>query len=179
MSCNLTTGFALDCFNSAGGITDVYIASFQNKGNLSIISGSVANTGSFLASGSGAQFFHYVPRKATGEAKSMGKVSQTNGSVYFEPEVTFTLTRTDVQKRNEVSILAQQSVMIIVHDHVGITGSYWLYGSDSGMELTPGQTTGKGYGDLNGYTFQFGPGMETYDIVQVPASLVSSLVTPA
>lgn len=179
MACNLTTGFPLDCFNSAGGVTTVYIAPFSQKGNLLISSGSVANTGSFLASGSGAQFFTYVPRKATTEAKSGGKTSQINGVSYFEPEVTFALTRTDVQKRNEVSLLSQQSVMIIVKDNTFTTGSYWLYGSDQGMELTATQTTGKVYGDLNGYSFQFGPGAEKYDILSVPANIITALTTPA
>lgn len=178
-SCNLTTGFTRDCFNSAGGSNTIYIAPFSAKGNLTISSGSVTNVGSFLISQSGAQFFQYTPRVGTTEAKSTGKVNQANGTVYFEPEVDFVLTRTDVQKRNEVTILSNQSVMIIVVDNVGMTGSAWLYGSDTGMELSPTQGTGKAYGDLNGYTFKFGPGRERYDIVQVPNTLLAALTTPA
>jgi hypothetical protein len=178
-SCNLTTGFPLDCTNNAGGISEIYIASFAQKGNLTIVSGSVTNTGSFLQTASGAQFYKYIPRKQTADATSDMKVSQANGSMFYEQAVNFTLAKTDVQKRNEVALLGQQSVFIIIKDKTNFTGSYWLYGSDAGMELSATQTTGKAYGDLNGYSFKMtGPG-ETYDIVAVPASLIATLQTPA
>jgi hypothetical protein len=178
-SCNLTTGFPEDCFNAAGGITTVYVAPFSQKGNLQIVSGSVANTGSILVSGSGAQFFTYNVRRATSQAKETTHVSRTNGTVYFAPEVDFVLTRTDAQKRNELQLLANQSVMVIVHDHTFITGSYWLYGSDSGLEISGDQSTGKAYGDLNGFSLKFGPGMETYPFVQVPSSSMNAQITAA
>ena len=179
MACNLTTGFINDCKNSAGGISVVYVAPFSGKGNLSIVSGSVANTGSFLTSGSGAQFFQYNLRKATSTAKETIKVSEANGTVYYEPEVDLVLTRTEVQKQNELKTVAQQSVMVIVKDHTFGTGSYWLYGSDAGLELSGDQTTGKAFGDLNGYTLKFGPGMEMYPAVSVPANIITALTTPA
>lgn len=179
MGCNLTTGFTLDCKNSAGGISTVYVAPFSAKGNLSIVSGSVANTGSFLTSGSGAQFFQYNLRKATSEAKEPWTVSEANGTVFYAPEVDIVLTKTEVQKRNELQVLAQQSVMVIVKDHTNITGSYLLYGSDAGLELSGNQGTGKAFGDLNGYTLKFGPGMEMYPNVSVPANIITALTTPA
>jgi hypothetical protein len=163
--------------NSAGGIYAVYVAPLTSKANLSIVSGSVANTGSFLATGS--QFFTYNLRKATSEAKDTITVNQANGTVFYAPEIDIVLTKTEVLKRNEIQLLAQQSVMVIVKDHVNFTGSYWLYGSDAGLELSGNQGTGKAYGDLNGYTLKFGPGMETYPAVQVPASLMTALTTPA
>lgn len=179
MACNLTVGFLNDCKNSAGGITEIYVAPFSAKGNLQHASGSLIGTSTILASGSGAQFFKYNLRKATSEVKENIKVSEQNGTVYFEPECDIILTKSEVLKRNEISVLAQQSVMIVYKDNTNFTGSYWLVGSDSGLELSGGQQSGKAFGDLNGYTLKFGPGMEKYQQLSVASASINAFLTPA
>ena len=178
MACNLTTNLTNDCKNSAGGISAVYVAPLSAKGNLQFASGSVTNTGSFLTSGSGLQFFKYELRKQSSEAKESISVNEANGTVFYAPEVDIVLTKTEVLKRNEIEKLAQQSVMVIIKDHTFSTGSYWLYGSDAGMEISGDQQTGKAYGDLNGYSLKF-TGQEMYPALSVPATLITALTTPA
>jgi hypothetical protein len=176
MACNLTTNLTNDCKNSAGGISTIYVAPITAKGTLQFSSGSVTNTGSFLSTGN--QFYKYDLRKQSSEAKENITVNEANGTVFFAPEVDIVLTKTEVLKRNEIENLARQSVMVIYKDHTFSTGSYWLMGSDAGMEISGDQQTGKAYGDMNGYALKF-TGQEMYPQLSVPASLIAALTTPA
>src|ERR1700761_4852732 len=111
MACQYTQGFPLPCGRDNGGVQTVWIAPFSAKGNLQIVSGSVANTGSFLISGSTQQFFAINLHKETAEASEDYEVDDTNNSGYYTQTVSFPLYRGDVNKTNEIKLYMAQSSM--------------------------------------------------------------------
>lgn len=175
MSCFLTQGFVNSCRNNTGGVKSVYFASFSNIGTPSIVSGSLASTGSFFVSGSGGRFYQYQQRKQVADFVETATVSEPNGTVYYDQVVTVQLPQMSANVRNELVQLAQNSVMAIVQDN---NGNYWLAGSYAGLDLNAGKSqTGKNYGDLNGYILPF-HGMEQYPMVQVPSGSIAGLLIP-
>ena len=141
MACVLTTGFALDCKDTVGGIKAVYLVESSAKGTITKSpSGTV--TAWTLAGGKG--FFKYEMRKAT---------SQANGTTFYETELTIQLNKMEVYKRNEIKLLAQNTLLIIALDR---NGTYWLLGEGNGCDLTAGTgATGTAMGDFNGWNLTF------------------------
>jgi adhesin HecA-like repeat protein len=178
MACNFTQGWPLDCRDTAGGISTIYIAPFSAKGNLQIASGSVTNSGSFLISGSAQNFFTINLHKETAEVTDTITLSDTNNSVYYEQTVSFPLFRGEPKKTNEIKLYAAQSAMIIIKDYSGVSGSYILYGSDAGLDLSGDFKTGKVRGDANGWALSF-KGKEMYPGVYVPSASMAALLLPA
>jgi len=177
-NCAYTQGFPLDCSRDKGGISVVYIAPLTAKGNLQIVSGSVANTGSFLISGSLQQFYTINLRKETGEATEDYQIDDTNNSAFYAQTVSFPLYRGDINKTNEIKLYANQSSMIIVKDFVGPSGSYTLYGSDTGLDLSGGFKSGKAAKDGSVYSLTF-KGSEVYPRVFIPGATMAALLLPA
>jgi hypothetical protein len=77
----------------------------------------------------------------------------------------------DVNKRNEIKVLAQQRLVAIVE---GNDGSYWLVGYENGLELNAGTSaTGTAFGDLSGYSLTLS-GMEKEPMVSmIPADVAN------
>jgi hypothetical protein len=74
-----------------------------------------------------------------------------NGTVYFTPEVVVVLSKLDVNKRNEIKVLAQQRLVAIVETN---DGSYWVVGYQNGLELNAGTSaTGTAFADLSWLLF--------------------------
>ncbi len=63
MPCSLTSGYALDCKDSAGGITEVY---FIEKGNVSSIAANASGVVTGITKASGKRFWKYELPKETG-----------------------------------------------------------------------------------------------------------------
>jgi hypothetical protein len=82
MACQYTQGFPLPCGRDNGGVQTVWLAPFGAKGNLIVVSGSLANTGSFLVSGSTQQFYAISLEKETAEAQEDYTVDPQNNSGY-------------------------------------------------------------------------------------------------
>jgi len=89
MSCSLTTGYALGCRDSVGGIKTIYVQSFIPTGSCNAnLSGAVTGFTGYASGG----FFEYDLTKATSSLTETLNASIENGSVYYTPEVTFTRT---------------------------------------------------------------------------------------
>jgi hypothetical protein len=167
MSCSLTTGYALGCRDSVGGIKTIYVQGWNATGTVNT-NGSGTVTG-FTGFSSG--FYEYDLTKATSSMTETLNASIENGSIYYTPEVTFTINKLQVAVRNELRLLARNRLLVIVQDN---NNRYWLLGSANGLEATAGTAgTGTAFGDRSGYEMTL-TGMEPDPMLLI----VSTTFTP-
>ena len=150
MSCLLTAGIERGCNSNAGGIKRVLI---QNKSEITAVTPALAGdtTGKItsLTLQVGAQFFQFEPTRDSSDAVENIQSNVVNGTFGFEQIVNLTFKKNEADLRNKVLLMAQANPLVIVEDR---NGKYWLYGEESGMELTGGNSaTGKVLTDLNGW----------------------------
>ncbi|KAB2916941.1 MAG: hypothetical protein F9K23_06995 [Bacteroidetes bacterium] len=168
MSCALTTGFTLDCRQSNGGIEAVYFTEIANKATLTAASGVI--TAFTLAATK--KFFKYELRKKTGQLEQNIQVNNENGTVFYEQTLTVKLDKLEVNKRNEILLLAKNNLMVIVKDN---NGKYWLVGETRGALLSAGKgTTGTAFGDMSGFELTF-TGEEPELAKEVDSTLIATL----
>lgn len=168
MACALTTGFALDCRQSNGGIEAVYFTEIANKATLTASSGVIT---AFTLSAS-KKFFKYELRKKTGQLEQNIQVNNENGTVFYEQVLTIKLDKLEASKRNEILLLAKNNLMIIIKDN---NGKYWLAGETRGALLSAGKgTTGTAFGDMSGFELTF-TGEEPELAKEVDSTLITTL----
>ena len=168
MSCSLTTGYALGCRDSIGGIKTIYVQAFNTTGSVNT-NGSGTVTG-FTGYASGS-FFEYDLTKATSSMTETLKASVENGTLFYTPEVTFTINKLQVAVRNELRLLARNRLIVIVQDN---NSRYWLLGADNGLEATAGTAgTGTAFGDRSGYEMTLS-GMETNPMLLIQSTTFSA-----
>ena len=170
MSCSLTTGYALGCRDSVGGIKTIFVQTLN-------ATGSVNTNGSGLVSGftptsvSGS-WFEYDLTKATSSMTETLNASTENGTLFYTPEVTFTINKLQTSVRNELRLLARNRLLVIVLDN---NGRYWLLGAANGLEASAGTAgTGTAFGDRSGYEMTL-TGMEPDAMLNIlPATFSAS-----
>jgi hypothetical protein len=171
--CALTKGFDLDCRDSLGGCKSIRLASLEDYEAMGATIGGGTITGWTLAA---LDFFKYDQLKETSSLTETINGSSQNGTVYYTPEVVVVLSKLDVDKRNEIKLLAQQRLVAIVETN---EGSYWVVGYENGLELNAGTSaTGTAFADLSGYSLTLS-GMEKepmLSIAQAEVDLVTSTV---
>jgi len=171
MSCALTTGYALGCRNSVGGIRNVRLAAFAGVTE-AISSGTV--TGVTVSPASG--FYLYDLPKQTSQFTETITPSTENGTVFYQQDLQIVLNRMSVALRNEILLLAQQRLVAIVQDRNGL---FWMLGADAGLELSAGTgQTGTAMGDRNGYDLTF-TALETFPMLAVSSGIVAALTNSA
>jgi len=168
MACTIIEGRQIDCRDSVGGVAEIYVTEFTNvpQANITASSGSITA----LSCLSGKKFFTYQMEKENASFEEKVVSSRENGTLYYEQTLTFNFKKLSAALRNDLHILAQNRLMFIVKDNNGL---FRLMGQTNGADIGEASaTTGKAFGDLNGYTLTF-TGMESQ-----PASFVSqALVT--
>lgn len=166
MSCVLTTGFALDCKDTVGGINKIWVISSSNKGTFTKSASGTVTTWTPVAN----SLFKYELRKASSSFETDIMPNQVNGTTYYETKLSIKLGKMEVYKRNELTLLAQQLLIFIVLDR---NGTYWVIGDANGSDMTTGKgSTGVAMGDFNGWELEF-----TAQEPQMPAILDSAVVT--
>ena len=161
MSCSLTTGYALGCRDSIGGIKTIYVQAFNATGSVNT-NGSGTVTG-FTGYASGS-FFEYDLTKATSSMTETVAGNIENGTLFYTPEITFTINKLQTAVRNELRLMARVNIIAIVLDNNGL---YWLLGANNGLEVTAGTAgTGTAFGDRNGYNFTL-TGMEPEPMLNI------------
>jgi hypothetical protein len=97
-----------------------------------------------------------------------------NGSIYYTPEVTFTINKLQVAVRNELRLLARNRLLVIVQDN---NNRYWLLGSANGLEATAGTAgSGTAFGDRSGYEMTL-TGMEPDPMLLIVSTTFTPLAT--
>ncbi len=172
MSCSLTTGYALGCRNSVGGIKTIYVQALNATGSVNT-NGSGLVTGFTPTSVSGS-FFEYDLTKATSSMTETLNASTENGTLFYTPEVTFTINKLQTSVRNELRLLAQNRLLVIVQDN---NSNYWLLGAANGLEVSAGTAgTGTAFGDRNGYEMTL-TGMEPSPMLNILPATFTALTT--
>lgn len=170
MACALTSGYSLDCRDSAGGITEVYFIEKANVTAIAEASGIVSG----LTKASGKRFWKYELPKQTGSLTETITPSTENGTVFYQSELQIVINKLAASVRNELRLLAQNVLIAVVKDN---NGKYWLVGKERGIDMTESTSgTGTAYGDRSGYTLNF-MGMEPDPMLEVNSTVAAALET--
>lgn len=150
MPCTIINGREIDCRDSAGGIEEVYITEWSNVATIAETSGVVTS----ITMNSGKKFFTFQLEKENGMFDETEQASVENGTLFYEGVLSFTTKKMTAAARNAFNILAKNRLMIIFKDR---NGAYWLLGRYGAADKVGENktSTGKAFGDLNGYTLTF------------------------
>lgn len=146
MSCLLTSGYALGCRDSLGGVKRVYIGNFSSGATYTFDSNeTIVGFG-----GATVSYFTFEQEIETGEFNQTGAYSIENGTVFFDQQLSLMFHKNDSTLRNQLLVLSQANMSVIVEDQ---RGEYWLMGIENGVRAINGaMNTGRLYGDMNGVT---------------------------
>ena len=172
MSCALTSGYALGCRNSVGGIKNVRLAPFAGTKVETNGSGTVSGVNMTPASG----FYLFELPKQTSQFTETITGSTENGTIFYQQDLQIVLNRMSVALRNQILLLAQQRLIAIVEDRNGV---YWMLGAQNGLELNTGTSqTGTAMGDRNGYDLTL-TALEEQPMLLVTGSIVAGITNSA
>lgn len=171
MACALTSGYSLDCRDSAGGVKSVHFIEIDNVTGVTSAAGVV----SAIAKANGARFWKYNLTRATAEAREEFQDNIENGTIFYNQVLNIILNKMQAATRNEIILLSANRLLAVVEDR---NGKYWLYGKENGLERSGGSAgTGIQMGDRNGYELNF-TGAEKDMALEVNSGIIAGLVTP-
>ncbi len=170
MACALTQGYTLDCRESLGGIKAVWLIAHANVSSVTEASGIVST----ITKAANKVFYKYELVKNTGTLTETITASVENGTVFYAQELTVVLNKLQANTRNEILLLAKNTLMAVVQD---ANDKYWLLGRYSGLDVTGGTSaTGTAQGDRNGYSLTF-TGGEKELAPEVNSGIIAGLVS--
>jgi hypothetical protein len=143
MPCVLTQGFTLDCRDSIGGVKAVWFIAHANVTAVTQASGVVTA----ITDTSNWYKYNLVKNTASLTENITGTVE--NGTVQYAPELNIIINKMMANTRNEILLLAQNTLMAIVQDQ---NNKYWLIGLQNGAISTledQDETTFNYIGELN------------------------------
>ena len=150
MACTYSFGGnLLDCKESAGGIKEIYIVdkSYVTGFTVDISTKKVLT---IVLSGVN-KFKTYQIRRQTASLATTVTTSDTNGTTFYDTQLTFQIPKMSAAKRLELLALAVGNMCVMVRDN---NDTYWALGLDNPVALTAGSAnTGTNFGDANGYTY--------------------------
>ena len=164
MACLLTSGRALPCKSSVGGLKAVYFADYGTLGDATIVAGEIT------AVAGTPDFFKY-DIKGSSSLETAITSSRENGTTFYTQTLNLTLTTLDKATQEEIKLLSVSRPHISVEDY---NGNFFMLGLSHGCEVTGGTiVSGAAMGDLSGFTLTL-EAMETS-----PAYFVTSTVVTA
>jgi hypothetical protein len=170
MPCSLTSGYALDCKDSSGGITEVYFIEKANVSSVATASGVVTG----LTKASGKRFWKYELPKETGNFTNNPQVSTENGTLFFEQGLTIVINKLSAAVNTELKLLAQNVLIAVVKDN---NNKFWMLGKERGVDMAASESgSGTAFGDRSGYTLNF-TGKEPDQLYEVNSSVAAALET--
>jgi hypothetical protein len=177
MSCVVTSGYAIECRDSVGGVEVVYLiensALYDASGNSRVTSAS--GVVSAITKNSGKRFWKFEVPRATASANNGITSSIENGTFFFTHQVIFPINSRSADVRNIVTTLAKNRLTFVLKEG---DGTYRMYGKEFGLQLeTTEAGTGTGLADRNGYLLTFSS-QEREDFLVVPANIAAALETP-
>lgn len=146
-SCNLTAAIALDCLDAIGGIKTLWVSS--NFDYTSVTAGATAGI-TALTGGTGT-FYQIEVAKDVASFTETFNVSNTNGTCFFQQEVTIPVQHLSTAKRAQIQLLAyNRASRVVFEDNNGL---YWMVGLTRGCVVSAGTTTtGTAPGDATQYS---------------------------
>jgi hypothetical protein len=152
MSCYITSGQALGCSDSIGGVKKLYIAGGPGMVTGYTYDADGAITGA--TSTTGTTLYGFELKRGTSSYTQNITKSYENGTIYFEQVLEASFYKYDQQKRNELKVLSQNdNLQIIVIDQ---NDTQYLMGQVNFSYLSGGSAaTGLALGDKNGFSLTF------------------------
>lgn len=152
MSCFITSGAALGCSDSIGGVKKIYVA-----GQSGYTSGYTYNADSAItgATDSGdVTYYGFELKRNTSSLVQNTTKNYENGTVYWEQVLTAVLYKYDQDKRNQLKVLGQNdNLQILVIDQNDVV---YVMGQVNYSYLSGGSaSTGLALGDRNGFEMIF------------------------
>jgi len=172
MACsNLTAGVLDLCNDSTGGIQKIFIA----NGPVESITESAGVITAITVGGSAlvpADFFVFETPRQTSSITETATVSQENGTLYFDQQLTMVFNRMEATKRDQLLLMAQATSMVCVAKDGN--NKYWSIGVEKGaFTVSASATSGTAYADRNGYEIVLG-GLESSPMFEVTSTIVES-----
>jgi len=160
-TCNLTAAIALDCLDAIGGINTLWVSSDFELGTIT----AGATAGITSLSGATGTFYQIEVAKDVASFTETFNISNTNGTAFFQQEVTIPVQHLSSAKRAQIQLLAYNRASRVVF--LDNNGLYWLVGATRGCVISTGSTvTGTAPGDASQYSFVL-QGMEPAMAYQV------------
>ena len=108
MACDLTRGFALGCRDNVGGVNAIYIGNYDGGSAVSLTTASGAFTDY-----TGTFYKYDFPMGNATYTETVAQ-SRSNGTIFYEPNVTLKLHKMCAAARNELRLLGQARTIIVV-----------------------------------------------------------------
>ena len=177
MACALSSGYAIDCRESVGGIQTIWLiensALYDASGNTRIVESSGTITG--MTKATGKKFYKFEVPRQTASASSNLTGSQENGTIFFTHQVMFPINSRTASIRNIITTLAKNRLTFVTLDMDGV---YRMYGASFGLFLDSTESgSGTAAGDRQGSMLTF-TSTETQDFLVVSSSVAAALETP-
>jgi hypothetical protein len=161
MACLLTSGRALPCKSSVGGLKAVYFADYGTLGTTTIAAGEITAI-------SGTPDFFKFDIKGNSSLETTINSSRENGTTFYTQTLNLTLPVLDKATQEQIKLLATARPHVAIEDY---NGNFFLVGLEHGAEVNGGTVvSGAAMGDLSGFTLTL-EGQETD-----PAFFVTSTV---
>lgn len=168
MPCQIIEGFSLPCRDAVSGIKTLWITEFANVTAYTDTSGTITA----LTQAASTKFWKYDLEKENAMLDEDDVNSVENGTRFWTQTLSFTMRKLTAKNRNNIKLVGQNRIIAIVLTN---NGDYKIAGIGNGMDLTTGKgSTGKAFGDLNGYSLSF-VAKETAPIYDVNSSVISSM----
>jgi hypothetical protein len=161
-NCNLSAAIALDCLDAIGGIKTLWVSSDFTPGTIT----AGATAGITSLAGATGTFYQIQVAKDVASFTETFTISNTNGTAFFQQEVTIPVQHLSSEKRAQIQLLAyNRASRVVFEDNNGL---YWLVGATRGCVVSAGTTvTGTAPGDFTGYNGLVLQGMEPAMAYQV------------
>lgn len=125
---------------------------FIEKGNVSSTT-EASGVITAITKGSGKVFRKYELVPGTSSLTENINANVQNGTVFYAQELSIILNKLQANTRNEILLLAQNTLVAVVGDN---NGKYWYLGKVHGLNMSGGNgATGTAQGDRSGYTLTF------------------------
>jgi len=168
MSCELTSGYVLDCSDSVGGIRSVHVARLANITSYAETGGVI----SAITQEATTNFYKIELEKENGMYEETQTKDVANSTNFYEGSLVFSMNKLTAEVRNNTHLLALSPLFIIVED---LNGKYWTMGADNGADLTTSKaSTGQAFGDKSGKELTFAS-KEKFAMYEVPQSVIDTL----
>lgn len=147
MSCFISASLPLDCMGGLGGLKTIYFLG----GTIDTVTEVTGEITAITGTGS---FYQFGIPKDTAFFNETINVSNVNGTVFYQGELTIVLQNMSAAKRNQILLLAQnRELKVAFVDNRDVT---WIMGLTRGAQMSAGSAaSGTAPGDLNGYTLTF------------------------
>ena len=177
MSCEISSGYVIECRDSVGGVETIWLIENYNLYDASGVSTVAETSGTVTALDKldGTRFWKFEVPRATASTENGITSSIENGTFFYTHKVMFPINLRNADIRNIVTTLAKNRLTFVVKEGDGL---YKCFGRQFGltMENSTGNS-GVNLADRNGYMLTFSS-QEREDFLIVPEAIALTLETP-